>query len=402
MRNEMFLTKEQEKILNGDSGHAAKKSMEILAALGDIYGADKLIPVTSVQVAGVSYHNLGDAGLEFLEEMARDGKAIVKTTLNPAGMDLEDWEDLGIDAEFAKKQIRVVQAFVKMGVSPTLTCTPYLAGNDPKFGEHIAWSESSAVAFANSAIGACTNREGGPSALSSSLVGLTPNYGLHLEENRQATRKITVSATVSSISEFGALGYAIGKAIGSEIPYITGIRDVRLPGLKSLCASIATFGGTAMFHIEGVTPNKTAIPKEELKITQKDIENAFASLTDGKDPDFISLGCPHCSIEEVEKIASLLSGKKVKVETWITLSRAVKSQADRLGYTRAIRASGAKIACDTCLAVAPLKGRFVCLATNSAKGCYYGRGNNKFKTLIGSTEECMDAAVTGKWKNGKK
>lgn len=396
----MFLTKEQEKILNGDSGHAAKKSMEILAALGDIYGADKLIPVTSVQVAGVSYHNLGDAGLEFLEEMARDGKAIVKTTLNPAGMDLEDWEDLGIDAEFAKKQIRVVQAFVKMGVSPTLTCTPYLAGNDPKFGEHIAWSESSAVVYANSIIGAYTNREGGPSALSSALLGLTPNYGLHLEENRQATRKVKASATISSISEFGALGYAIGKAIGSEIPYITGIHEVRLSELKSLCASIATFGGTAMFHIEGVTPNKTTVPNEEIEITQKDIENAFASLTDGKDPDFISLGCPHCSIEEVEKIASLLSGKKVKVETWITLSRAVKGQADRLGYTKAIRASGAKIACDTCLAVAPLTGRFRCLATNSAKGCYYGRGNNKFKTLIGSTEECMSAAVTGKWKGG--
>ncbi|MFH0818255.1 MAG: aconitase X, partial [Candidatus Micrarchaeota archaeon] len=211
----MHLTKEQLSILSGERGHAAKKAMGILAALGDIYGADKLIPVTSVQVAGVSYHNLGDAGLEFLEEMAQSGKSAVKTTLNPAGMDIEDWEDLGITSDFAKKQIRIVQAFVKMGISPTLTCTPYLAGNNPKFKEHIAWSESSAVAYANSVIGAYTNREGGPSALSSSITGFTPNYGLHLEENRQAAKKIQVSAKVESISEFGALGYAIGKAIGS-------------------------------------------------------------------------------------------------------------------------------------------------------------------------------------------
>ncbi|MFH1471103.1 MAG: aconitase X catalytic domain-containing protein [Candidatus Micrarchaeota archaeon] len=394
----MFLTKGQEAILSGGKGKAAGKAMEILVALGEIYGADKMIPITSVQVAGVSYHNLGDAGLEFLEEMARDGKAIVSTTLNPAGMDLEDWEDLGIDKKFADKQLRVVQAFTKLGISPTLTCTPYLAGNNPRFGEHIAWSESSAVAYANSVIGAYTNREGGPSALASSLTGLTPNYGLHLDENRKAVRTVRVNARVESIAEFGALGYVIGKAIGSEIPYITGIKEVRVPELKSLCASIATFGGTALFHIEGVTPGQTPVPRAILEVTKKDIDDAFAFLSDGKDPDFVSLGCPHCSIEEVEKIAFLLKNKKVKVETWITLSRAVKEQADRLGYTGAIRASGAKIACDTCLAVAPLKDRFKCLATNSAKGCYYGRGNNKFKTLIGSTEECMQAAVSGKWK----
>jgi len=394
----VYLTKEEEKMLSGERGHAVQKSMEILSALGEIYGADRLIPVSSVQVAGVSYHNLGDAGLEFLQEMAGDGKVVVTTTLNPAGMDMEDWENLGIDSVFAAKQRLVIQAFTKMGVSPTLTCTPYLAGYSPKFGEHLAWSESSAVAYVNSIVGAYTNREGGPSALSSALTGRTPNYGLHLDENRQAKKKAKVSTPIESIPEFGALGYVIGKAIGSEIPYITGIKEARIAEIKSLCASIATFGGTGMFHIEGITPNKTTIPSEVIEINAADIKNALAALSDGKNPDFISLGCPHCSLDEIARIASLLKGKKVKIETWITLSRAVKEQADRLGYTKVIRQSGAKIACDTCLAVAPLKGRFQCLATNSAKGCYYGRGNNKFKTLIGTTEQCMNAAVTGKWK----
>jgi predicted aconitase len=152
----MYLTKEEKRMLDGEEGYAVKKSMEILVALGDIYGAEKLISVGSVQVAGVSYHNLGDAGLEFLNELARDGKVKVLTTLNPAGMDLEDWKKLGISEEFAEKQNLVIDAFRKMGIIISCTCTPYLIGSLPTYGEHIAWSESSAVTFANSVISPCS------------------------------------------------------------------------------------------------------------------------------------------------------------------------------------------------------------------------------------------------------
>jgi len=153
--------------------------MEILSALGDIFGAEKLIDVKSVQIAGVSYHNLQEAGLEFLEEMAKDGKVRVFTTLNPAGMDLQDWKKLGISPDFAEKQLKVIEAFAKMGVKTTCTCTPYLIGNRPNLGDHVSWSESSAVAFANSVLGAYTNREGGPSALASALTGKTPETTGH-------------------------------------------------------------------------------------------------------------------------------------------------------------------------------------------------------------------------------
>jgi len=167
----MILTKEEERVLNGADGNAAAKSMKILVALGEIYGAEKLIPVGSVQVAGVSYDNLGDAGLAYLDELARDGQVKVLTTLNPAGMDLRDWRKLGISDEFAGKQQKVVEAFSKMGIVTTCTCTPYLIGNLPSFGEHVAWAESSAVTFANSVIGARSNREGGPSAIAAAMVG---------------------------------------------------------------------------------------------------------------------------------------------------------------------------------------------------------------------------------------
>src|SRR5512136_219201 len=190
----MELTAQEQAMLDGKEGYAARKSMEILKALGNIYGADRLIRVGSVQVAGVSYHNLGDAGLEFLNELARDGRVKVLTTLNPAGMDLENWKALGISEDFAVKQNKVIEAFERMGILVSCTCTPYLIGNLPRYGEHVAWSESSAVTFANSVLGAKTNREGGPSALASAFVGKTPCYGLHLDENRLPDIAVKVEA----------------------------------------------------------------------------------------------------------------------------------------------------------------------------------------------------------------
>ncbi|WP_455392573.1 aconitase X, partial [[Eubacterium] cellulosolvens] len=161
----MYLTPEEEKILKGEHGPVLERSLRLLARLGDIFGADKMIPVGSVQVAGVSYKSIGDPGLEFLEDYANLGaKVKVLTFLNPAGMDLVNWSTLGFPKEFAEKQLRIIDAFRSMGIVISATCTPYLAGNLPRFREHIAWSESSAVSFANSVIGARTNREGGPSA----------------------------------------------------------------------------------------------------------------------------------------------------------------------------------------------------------------------------------------------
>jgi len=207
----MYLTEKEQRMLDGAEGYAVQKSMEILVALGDIYGAKSLIKVGSVQVAGVSYSNLGDAGLEFLNELAKDGKVKVLTTLNPAGMDLENWRNLGISPEFAEKQNLVIDAFKKMGILVSCTCTPYLIGNLPLYGEHVAWSESSAVTFANSVIGAKTNKEGGPSALAAAFVGKTPCYGLHLDENRVPDVHVQVKAELSKLSDWGALGYAIAK-----------------------------------------------------------------------------------------------------------------------------------------------------------------------------------------------
>ncbi|OIO21389.1 hypothetical protein AUJ17_02490 [Candidatus Micrarchaeota archaeon CG1_02_47_40] len=395
----MLLTKEEKEMLSGKCGKAAKKSMEILAALGKIYGAARLVSIRSVQVAGVSYDNLGEAGLEYLEELARDGKVRVLTTLNPAGMDLENYRKLGIGEEFAGKQKRVINAFVKMGIVPSCTCTPYFIGNKPKKGEHAAWSESSAVCFANSVLGVRTNREGGPSALAAALTGKTPLYGMHIEKNRQAQVLVRVECELKETCEFGALGKAVGEKIGNRIPLIVGVKkeNAGIEQLKSLCASIATYGGTAMFHMKGITPEKTEMPKEELLIGRNEISTALKEMNDDCEPDFVALGCPHLSLFELRRIAKMVKGKKVKLETWLCVSRGVKKEAEKEGIVQAIENAGIKFACDTCMVVSPIAGRFKCVATDSAKSCYYSRAKQKFKVRVGSFEKCVECAIRGKW-----
>lgn len=398
----MRLTSEEQSMLDGDQGKAAQKAMQILVALGRIYGAGQMLPVRSVQIAGVSYDNLGNAGLEWLSEMADGGgRARVTATLNPAGMDIENWQKLGISAGFAEKQQKVIDAFARMGVMTTCTCTPYLAGNEPVLGDTLAWSESSAVCYANSVIGARTNREGGPSALAAALTGHTPEYGMHLDMNRQPGVTVEVQTSLPDTADFGALGKVIGERLEAPgrkaIPFITGVATASMEQLKAFCASIATYGGLAMFHMWGITPEAAdcAPPVDRFVITSDDLDAARRSLRSAtpEEVDFVSLGCPHLSLHEVARVAGLLRGRQVVKEFWITTSRPVKAAADQLGYTATIEASGAKFAVDTCCVVAPIRGRFTAMATDSAKACYYAYSKNKFKTRLLDFDQVVEEAL---------
>jgi predicted aconitase len=253
-------------------------------------------------------------------------------------------------------------------------------------------------------LGARTNREGGPSALAAALTGRTPAYGYHLMENRAPDLKVEVRTPLVSTLHFGALGKAVGdklQALGNfRVPYITGISRASLEELKSFSASIATFGGVALFHMQSLTPeaNHYSHPEETLIITESDLEASKAELSDAapQEVDFVSLGCPHLSILEIARIAELLEGKKVAKEFWITTARPTKHIADRMGYTKVIEESGAKFATDTCCVVAPIKGRFHALATDSAKACYYAYAKNSFKTAFLPFDEVVMTALDDK------
>jgi len=372
----MRLTNVEEQILAGDMGEVMERMFRLLVSLGEIYDADRMIPVSSAQIAGVSYKSIGDPGVEFLEDYADKGAvAKIVTFLNPAGMDIEDWQDLKIPASFAEKQLRIMNAYKKMGIVVSATCTPYLAGNLPRFGEHIAWSESSAISFSNSVIGARTNREGGPSALAASLCGVTPNYGLHLDQNRHPDVLLDIHATLEDNADFGALGYMVGKQVKNRIPYFRGIKDADTDQLKALGAAMAASGAVALYHVENMTPEAHLMKiegLEKLSVDDKDVNEVFSKLSTGKEPDIVILGCPHSSLKEVMNISRKLEGKKLRKPLWVCTSRMVKEAANRMGLTQTIEAAGGRIVADTCMVVSPIENMgYATTAVNSGKAANY-------------------------------
>ncbi|MCD6096370.1 MAG: DUF521 domain-containing protein, partial [Thermoprotei archaeon] len=220
----MYLTKEEERILDGEMGEALRLAMKILVGIGEIYDAERLIKISSAHISGISYNNIGDEGLEFIKYMCNETRFKVPTTVNPAGVDLSSWKEIGISETFARKQMEIAESLLRAGAYDSFTCTPYLGYISPKFGEHISWGESSAVAFINSIVGARTNKEGGPSALAAALIGKTPLYGLHITRNRLPTVKVRVRYKVRDTVDFSALGYTIGYIIRSGVPLIEGIK----------------------------------------------------------------------------------------------------------------------------------------------------------------------------------
>jgi hypothetical protein len=390
----MHLTKEQEATLAGERGEVLQRSMMLLTRLGDIYKADRMLPVNSVQVAGVSYKSIGDPGLDFLEDYARQGARVKALTfLNPAGMDMEDWKALGFPAEFAVKQKRIMDAFAAMGIVTSATCTPYLAGNLPRFREHIAWSESSAVSFSNSVIGARSNREGGPSALAAALCGVTPNYGLHLDENRKPNYLVKVNVPLNGMSDYGALGYHVGKIVKNKVPYFVGLPESDTDLLKALGAAMAASGAVGIYHVQNQTPEAslhTTDGLETIDFGKKELDEAYAKLNTGAKPDIAILGCPHASLREIIALAQKLEGRKVKKALWICTSRSVKDTARQMGLVAKIEKAGGKVVADTCMVVSPIEEMgYKTTGVNSGKAGNYLPGFCKQGVVYRSVDDLV-------------
>jgi predicted aconitase len=387
----MYLTREEEKMLDGEYGESVRKFMELLVKLGEINGAERMIPVSSAQIAGISYKNIGDPGLEFLEEVSKDARVRIPSFMNPAGMDMDRWKELGIPEDFAEKQKRVVDALRRMGVMPTLTCTPYLAGILPRYRDHVAWAESSAVIYANSIIGARTNREGGPSALAAAVTGRTPLYGLHLDENRVPEITFDVKAEVSSEYGFSILAYAVTKHMKRGIPYFRGIRGSP-DELKVFGATLAAFGGMALFHAEDITPDKVEAPKERIEIDKEELKEAEEEIRgEYRDVDLVVLGCPHASLSQLLRIKELLKGRSFRVPVWVFVAYPVKEAAQRSGLLEELEERNVKILSDMCAVVAPLDIMGIRTAvTNSGKMFRYLPSTNGVKTYLDSLENIVE------------
>ena len=399
----MYLTDEEQGMLDGKEGPLVQKCMKVLVTLGDIYGAEKMVKIKNVHAPGVSYRVAGDAGLGYVKDASDQGTFKVPMTLNTTGIDCFDTESLKFDKDFIQGQKELHEAYEKMGAVPTYTCTPYVVAGCPSFGEHVAWGESSAIIYVNSVIGARTNREGGPTALAAAVCGCVPAYGYHLDEERKATHLVEVDYNLKTDHDFAVMGYYVGKRVGNKVPCFTEIQEKPLTEqYKALGAALASSGGIALYHVAGHTPeapNKEAVLSEDYEIIhfgEKEYEETTAFFTLKENADLVVVGCPHCTINEVVQIADILRGKKIKVETWICLSHQVYELAVRMGIAGDITRAGAIFVRDTCPILCPTSPKgFKGVATNSGKLAHYIRGLWDMDSELVQLEKCMQIALEG-------
>lgn len=387
----MYLDPEEEKMLAGENGETRQKMLELLVALGKVFGAERLVRIRSAQVSGASYKTIGEYGLAWLSSL--DARVVVPAVLNPIGMPRGRWQEMGVEPAFAARQQAVIAAYERLGVNLECTCTPYYL-HETSFGDHLAWSESSAVSYANSVIGARTNREGGPGALAAALVGKTPCYGLHLDKNRKPDVIIEVKSDEKDwgIARYGALGYHAGKLVGNKIPYFRGITPNH-DQLKALGAAMAATGAVALYHVEDITPeakkNQFNISGlEVITVESAEIERLFSEIP----VDAVAVGCPHCSPAELVDIARLLKGKTVTKPLYVFAAQGVIDN-NRM-TVNAIEKSGARVFADTCMVVSPVMERYPAIMVNSGKALAYVPDMCGAVARIGSIEEYVAVATS--------
>jgi len=400
-------------MLSGERGEAARLAMQILVRMADVYGADRLMDITQAHIDSAIY--LGDATLEFAERLAALGaKVAVPTSLNVSGVDECGWHEWSVPPDWAEKARRQMIAYQSMGATPMWTCAPYQTEMRPHFGQQIAWGESNAIAFANSVIGARTERYPDLLDICCAITGRAPAVGLHLTENRAGqvlVRLIDVPEALQRDDQFFAvLGHLVGKISSDEIPVVVGITvHPSEDHLKAFAAAAASSGRVALFHIVGLTPEAPSIdeafqgrsPLRLADVTMDDLRAARAELTDadGEALDMVLLGSPHFSLAEFERLAPLVAGRRTdsRVRFLITSSRIMRDLAERAGVLAPILAFGAQITVDTCPLASPMLPASVKrLMTNSPKYAYYAPSLLQTAITFGSLQDCVRSAISGR------
>ena len=400
-------------MLDGAHGPAPQLAMSILVRMAGVYGAGELMDITQAHIDSTIY--LGDATLEFAERLASLGARVaVPTSLNVSGVDECGWQDWAVSPEWAAKAARQMLAYERMGAVPTWTCAPYQTRMRPVFGQQIAWGESNAIAFANSVIGARTERYPDLLDICCAITGRVPAVGLHLEENRGGElllRLVDVPAALQRDDQFFAvLGHLAGKLAGDRIPVIEGI-VVAPPEdhLKAFAAAAASSGRVALFHMVGVTPEAPTLaaafrgrsPEQTIDVSVDDLRAARRELTtaDGRDLDMVILGSPHFSVAEFRALAPLVAGRHAhaRVKFLVTSSRLMREEAEKAGVLAPVVAFGAQITLDTCILASPmLPPEIRTLMTNSAKYAYYAPSLLNTRVTFGSLADCVNSACEGR------
>ena len=409
----LTLTAEERSIAAGLGGDGAAMAMRIVAAAARLMGAERLLPIASAHIDGALYH--GDSGTLFAEKLVAGGARVaVRATLNVGAIDLTGCSRNQLPPHEREMATRMMKAYRELGCEATWTCAPYQAGHRPRFGTDVAWGESNAVAFCNSVLGARTNRYGDFLDIACAIAGRAPDYGLHQTQNRVATVVVDVSrvdpAFLSSDIAWPVLGNLYGRLIGDAIGVVAGI--AASPGedaLKGFGAAAASSGSVGLFHIAGVTPEARdlnaalngAAPVERIVVTDdmiRDSQRRLSTAARADRVDAVAIGSPHLSLDEFNRLESLLQGRRVKVPIYACTGRHVLAELDAQGRRTALEANGIIVVADTCIVVTPIlpaKPGGV-LMTNSGKFAHYALPNTGYAVLYASLADCVESAVSGR------
>lgn len=381
----MYLTDEDKRMLDGDCGPAVQLAMLMLTKLGEAYGARRMVDIRSVHAA-VVYPHLA-VTVELVERFADlSGKCRIPTTSGASFQpcNINRWKEFPEPIELQENVKRAARAFESMEPIPTYSCVPYFHGSVPRRGQPISWMESSAIIFANSVLGARTNRTTMGIDISSAIAGKVPEFGYLLDENRAGNVLVKMEFQPTTMFEYGACGYLLGKFCSGKIPVIEGMPSHTTTNhLKIFGAAAASQGGIALYHAVNMTPEartreeafKGGKPEYEVKIGERDVRVALSQIGElstcgPENIDAVLIGCPHPTVEEIRELAQLLKGKKIKegIKLCVFASSAVLNWSRRLGYVDTIEASGADIFEGDCIVHRPTKAwGWKRVATNSAK-----------------------------------
>jgi len=420
------LADDERRMLDGGDGPAVQAAMSLLVRYGEILGAERMVDTDNVCGANIfGSHQAGLAGgtgdATFAEfSLDHHGgfeippvKAHSCQLIGP--MDTQEWRTQGVSQETHDAIMDSESYSGRHGVHLMNTCTPYQVGNVPVRGEHCAWMESSAVVYINSVLGAMSNCEGRESSAAAMLTGKIPYWGLHLPENRFATVQVDVTVDVGTVMDWGLLGYFAGDVVGERVPVFNGVAGTPdLVMLKHFGAAAASSGGVEMYHVPGVTAEARTLdealggrrPAETIQYGPAERAQAYEKLNStgsGDDVDLVMIGCPHATLDQIRDVCDLLGDQKIADGTtlWVFTPRAIRLLAERDGYSERLRRAGGLLMSDTCPAI----GRFVprgtrMVVTDSAKQAHYLPAIMGIQGRFGTTKDCVEAALTGRWGGG--
>ncbi len=400
-------------ILGGRDGAAVAMAMRVVLGTARMLGAGDLVGVASAHIDGCLYH--GDSGTLFAERLvAGGGRVRIPTTLNVGALDLLHAGRVRLPAREADMARRMMRAYVDLGCRQTWTCSPYQAGHRPALGEDVAWGESNAVAFCNSALGARTNRYGDFLDICAALTGRAPRTGLHLPENRLATIGVDASGLPTRLRDsdvfYPILGSWLGRTVGTAVAAITGLPRVDEDRLKALGAAAASTGAVGLFHVVGTTPEAPdeaaafggIAPRDTITLTLPMLDEArrqlsTVTLRPGDGIDAVAVGSPHLSAAELRDLASRLAGRRCAVPLYACTGRHALKEIEAEGLRGTLDRLGVVVVADTCIVVTPIlpAGAGV-LMTNSGKFAHYTRPNTGFDVVFGTTADCVETAVSGR------